>query len=96
MPVNCDKGQNLVRDLPTALKDSPNIFSDLKRCMMDALDGLRKPKRSSQKPLRVPLDAVYLMSGIGIVLCGKIETGELNGLTALKVVSVGPRLNQET
>ena len=41
--------------------------------LFDALEFLRIPKRSSPgKPLRVALDDIYKIGGIGTVVCGKI------------------------
>ena len=38
---------------------------------------MKTPKRPTKKPLRLTIDMVYKISGIGMVACGKIETGEL-------------------
>jgi elongation factor 1-alpha len=42
---------------------------------MEALDSVHPPKRPVDKPLRVPLQDVYKISGIGTVPVGRVETG---------------------
>ena len=45
--------------------------------LKEALDGLREPKRPKDKPLRLPLQDVYKIGGIGTVPVGRVETGIL-------------------
>jgi elongation factor 1-alpha len=45
--------------------------------LLEALDGLTEPKRPSDKPLRIPLQDVYKIGGIGTVPVGRVETGIL-------------------
>jgi elongation factor 1-alpha len=45
--------------------------------LIQALDALEVPKRPHAKPLRVPLQDVYKISGIGTVPVGRVETGIL-------------------
>jgi elongation factor 1-alpha len=45
--------------------------------LIEALDSLTEPKRPSEKPLRVPLQDVYKIGGIGTVPVGRVETGIL-------------------
>jgi len=45
--------------------------------LLEALDSLQEPKRPSDKPLRLPLQAVYKIGGIGTVPTGRVETGIL-------------------
>jgi elongation factor 1-alpha len=44
-------------------------------CLMQALDAIKPPKRPVLKPLRLPLQDVYKISGIGTVPVGRVETG---------------------
>lgn len=44
-------------------------------CLLEALDNVHPPKRPTEKPLRVPLQDVYKISGIGTVPVGRVETG---------------------
>ncbi|RRT76934.1 hypothetical protein B296_00004162, partial [Ensete ventricosum] len=55
--------------------------------LLDALDMIQEPKRPSDKPLRLPLQDVYKIGGIGTVPVGRVEAGILKpGM----VVTFGP------
>ena len=55
--------------------------------LLDALDAIPTPKRPLDKPLRLPLQDVYKIGGIGTVPVGRVETGSLKpGM----VVTFGP------
>jgi len=43
--------------------------------LLEALDALEPPKRPTEKPLRLPLQDVYKIGGIGTVPVGRVETG---------------------
>jgi elongation factor 1-alpha len=43
--------------------------------LLEALDNITPPKRPTDKPLRVPLQDVYKIGGIGTVPVGRVETG---------------------
>jgi len=45
--------------------------------LYDALDDIEAPKRPTEKPLRLPLQDVYKIGGIGTVPVGRVETGVL-------------------
>jgi elongation factor 1-alpha len=45
--------------------------------LVEALDSIIPPKRPSDKPLRIPLQDVYKIGGIGTVPVGRVETGIL-------------------
>lgn len=47
------------------------------KCLLDTIDSLPEPKRPSESPLRLPLQDVYKISGIGTVPVGRVETGVL-------------------
>merc|ERR1711990_491577 len=50
--------------------------------LLQALDAIKPPKRPVLKPLRLPLQDVYKISGIGTVPVGRVETGVLKpGMT---------------
>jgi len=50
--------------------------------LVEALDLMRVPKRPFDKPLRLPLQDVYKIGGIGTVPVGRVETGVLKpGMT---------------
>jgi len=45
--------------------------------LIDALDAINPPLRPVDKPLRLPLQDVYKIGGIGTVPVGRVETGTL-------------------
>jgi elongation factor 1-alpha len=45
--------------------------------LLEALDQVQPPKRPTDKPLRLPLQDVYKIGGIGTVPVGRVETGVL-------------------
>lgn len=45
--------------------------------LLEALDIMSPPKRPSDKPLRLPLQDIYKIGGIGTVPVGRVETGVL-------------------
>jgi len=45
--------------------------------LLEALDLVQAPKRPTDKPLRLPLQDVYKIGGIGTVPVGRVETGIL-------------------
>jgi len=45
------------------------------KTLFDALDNILPPQRPSDKPLRLPLQDVYKIGGIGTVPVGRVETG---------------------
>merc|ERR1712087_728960 len=55
--------------------------------LLDALDNIPPPKRPIDKPLRLPLQDVYKIGGIGTVPVGRVETGVIK---AGMVVTFGP------
>jgi elongation factor 1-alpha len=55
--------------------------------LLEALDNVNPPKRPTEKPLRLPLQDVYKIGGIGTVPVGRVETGILK---AGMVVTMAP------
>jgi len=45
--------------------------------LLEALDTMKEPARPTDKPLRLPLQDVYKIGGIGTVPVGRVETGTL-------------------
>jgi len=45
------------------------------KTLLDAIDSIEPPTRPSDKPLRLPLQDVYKIGGIGTVPVGRVETG---------------------
>jgi len=52
--------------------------------LLESLDMIIPPKRPSDKPLRLPLQDVYKIGGIGTVPVGRVETGVIKpGMTVI-------------
>jgi len=47
------------------------------KTLYDAIDSITPPERPVSKPLRLPLQDVYKIGGIGTVPVGRVETGKL-------------------
>jgi elongation factor 1-alpha len=45
------------------------------KTLLEAIDSIEPPSRPTDKPLRLPLQDVYKISGIGTVPVGRVETG---------------------
>merc|ERR1711937_1136633 len=80
IPISGWEGDNM-------LEASSNMPWYKGPCLLAALDNLNPPKRPSEKPLRLPLQDVYKIGGIGTVPVGRVETGTLK---AGMVVTFGP------
>ena len=77
IPISGWNGDNM-------MELSPNTPWYTGPCLFEALDMLQVPKRPSDKPLRLPLQDVYKIGGIGTVPVGRVETGVLKpGMTVV-------------
>ncbi len=68
LPVASLKGDNIV-------KKSENLTWFKGPTLLEAINSLKEPEKPTELPLRLPLQDVYKISGIGTVPVGKIETG---------------------
>lgn len=59
------------------IEKSPNLSWFKGPTLIEALDNIVPPKRPTDKPLRLPLQDVYKIGGIGTVPVGRVETGIL-------------------
>jgi len=50
-------------------------YSASGKTLLEALDSVRPPERPVSRPLRLPLQDVYKIGGIGTVPVGRVETG---------------------
>jgi elongation factor 1-alpha len=57
--------------------------------MIEMLDTIKPPKRPTDKPLRLPLQDVYKIQGIGTVPVGRVETGVLKPGDAITFAPTG-------
>merc|ERR1712088_67233 len=60
-------------------KDKPKkvVKNENPKALLEALDIITPPQRPTDKPLRLPLQDVYKIGGIGTVPVGRVETGML-------------------
>jgi len=70
VPISGWVGDNMV-------EKSPNMPWWKGGTLLEALDAIKPPKRPVDKPLRIPLQDVYKIGGIGTVPVGRVETGVL-------------------
>lgn len=70
IPISGYKGDNI-------LKKSDNLKWFNGPTLIEALDNLKLPEKPIDKPLRLPIQDVYSITGIGTVPVGRIETGIL-------------------
>jgi elongation factor 1-alpha len=71
------------------LEKSENLKWYTGPTLFEALDGVSPPKRPNDKPLRIPLQDVYKIGGIGTVPVGRVETGVLTINMAVVFAPVG-------
>jgi len=82
VPISGWEGDNM-------LEKSPNMPWWKGPTLLEALDGITPPKRPTNKPLRIPLQDVYKIGGIGTVPVGRVETGILKPGTDVLFAPVG-------
>jgi elongation factor 1-alpha len=70
LPISAFKDDNIN-------KASPNMTWFKGPTLMQALDSLKVPDKPVDKPLRLPVQDIYTITGIGTVPVGRIETGRL-------------------
>jgi elongation factor 1-alpha len=68
IPISGWNGDNM-------LEKSPHMPWWKGPTLLEALDAIKEPKRPVDKPLRIPLQDVYKIGGIGTVPVGRVETG---------------------
>ena len=80
--------------IPCSAFDGDNIFNKSDKSpwyngptLFEAIDAIQMPPKPTDMPLRLPIQDVYKISGIGTVPGGKIETGVLH---AGKTVTFNP------
>jgi len=70
IPISGWHGDNM-------LEKSSNLAWYKGFTLLEALDDISPPERPTNKPLRIPLQDVYKIGGIGTVPVGRVETGVL-------------------
>jgi elongation factor 1-alpha len=70
VPASGYKGDNIA-------KRSENMPWYKGQTLLEALDNLKAPSKMTEKPLRLPVQDVYTITGVGTVPVGRVETGVL-------------------
>ena len=70
IPTSGYKGDNVV-------KKSENMPWYKGKTIVEALDDFKVPPKPIDKPLRIPVQDVYSITGVGTVPVGRVETGTL-------------------
>ena len=82
IPVSAYKGDNVA-------KKSENMSWYTGDIILDALDKLQPPERLVDKPLRLPVQDVYSITGVGTVPVGRVETGVMKSGQTVVVMPTG-------
>merc|ERR1712118_338765 len=70
IPISGFEGDNMI-------EKSTNIKWYCGKTLLEVLDTIDPPSRPTDKPLRLPLQDVYKIGGIGTVPVGRVETGTI-------------------
>merc|ERR1711939_478499 len=73
IPISGFNGDNMIGKIGDSGKDQMPWYKG--PCLLEALDMVKPPKRPVDRPLRLPLQDVYKIGGIGTVPVGRVETG---------------------
>ena len=82
VPIAAYPGDNVV-------KKSENMAWYNGPTLIEALDKLKEPEKPRDLPLRLPIQDVYNITGVGVVVVGRVETGVLK--VGDKVIAVPGR-----
>jgi len=87
VPISGFNGDNMI-DVSTACPWYKGWEKEIKsgkasgKTLLEAIDAIEPPSRPTDRPLRLPLQDVYKISGIGTVPVGRVETGIIkSGMT---------------
>ena len=82
IPVSGWKGDNLV-------KKSENLSWYSGKTLLEAFDDFTVPEKPIGKPLRLPVQDVYSITGVGTVPVGRVETGSMKANDKIIVMPSG-------
>jgi elongation factor 1-alpha len=82
IPVSGWKGDNLV-------KKSENLGWYSGKTLLEAFDDFTVPEKPTGKPLRLPVQDVYSITGVGTVPVGRVETGTMKANDKIVVMPSG-------
>jgi elongation factor 1-alpha len=81
VPISGFNGDNMIEPSPNCPwykgweKETKESGKSSGKTLLEAIDSIDRPERPSSKPLRLPLQDVYKIGGIGTVPVGRVETG---------------------
>ena len=82
IPVSGWKGDNLV-------KKSENMKWWTGKTLLETFDDFTVPDKPVGKPLRVPIQDVYTITGVGTVPVGRVETGKMKSGDKIVIMPSG-------
>jgi len=82
LPISAYKGDNIV-------KKSENMSWYTGQTLIEALDDIKPITRPMDKPLRLPVQDVYSITGVGTVPVGRVETGVMKQNQAVIIMPAG-------
>jgi elongation factor 1-alpha len=68
VPISALQGDNIT-------KNSDKMQWYKGPCLLDMMNGFKEPEKPVNLPLRLPIQDVYNITGIGVVPVGRVETG---------------------
>ncbi|PSG98860.1 MAG: translation elongation factor EF-1 subunit alpha [Nanohaloarchaea archaeon SW_7_43_1] len=87
VPISAFEGDDVV-------EESENLEWYDGPTLLDALDDLDEPDKPEDLPMRIPIQDVYSISGIGAVTVGRVETGDISPGDDVVFEPASTRLNQ--
>jgi len=82
LPISAYKGDNIV-------KKSENMSWYTGQTLIEALDDIKPITRPMDKPLRLPVQDVYSITGVGTVPVGRVETGVMKQNQTVVIMPAG-------
>jgi elongation factor 1-alpha len=82
VPISAWRGDNLV-------KKTDNMKWFTGKTLLETLDDLVAPPSPTEKPLRIPLQDVYNIKGVGAIPVGRVETGTVKAGDKVVVMPSG-------
>jgi elongation factor 1-alpha len=82
IPISAEQGDNMTEPSVnmswyegwTVERKEGNVTG---KTLVEAIDAITPPQRPSEKPLRLPIQDVFKIGGVGTVAVGRVETGIL-------------------
>jgi elongation factor 1-alpha len=80
VPISGFNGDNMIDNSPNCpwykgWEKETKAGKSTGKTLLEAIDAIDPPSRPTDKPLRLPLQDVYKIGGIGTVPVGRVETG---------------------